>query len=64
MKNLLYIFIGGGTGSLVRYFLGKFVEANFSSTFPVGTLVINIVASLILGSFVGSNYKIDDLGGL
>ena len=60
MKNLLYIFIGGGTGSLVRYFLGKFVESNFSSTLPIGTLVINIAASFILGSFVGSNYKIDE----
>jgi CrcB protein len=60
MKNLLYIFLGGGTGSLVRYFLGKFVQNNLPTSFPVGTLLINIAASFILGAFVGSIYKIDE----
>jgi fluoride exporter len=60
MKNLFYIFIGGGTGSLVRYFFGKFVQANFSTTFPYGTLAVNVVASFILGAFVGSTLKIDE----
>ncbi len=60
MKNLFLIFIGGGTGSLIRYFFGKFVQVNFSGTFPYGTLAVNVAASLILGAFVGSTYKMDE----
>ncbi len=60
MKNLFLIFIGGGTGSLVRYFLGKFAQNNFPNTFPIGTLAVNVVASFILGIFVASSFKINE----
>ncbi len=60
MKNIFLIFVGGGSGSLVRYFLGRFVQTNLPTTFPVGTLVINIAASFILGIFVGSTLKLDE----
>ena len=60
MKNLFLIFIGGGTGSLVRYFLGKFIQANFPASFPIGTLAVNVTASFILGVFVGNTYKMEE----
>jgi len=51
--NLLAIFIGGGFGSVVRYGLSRWVYANLSSSFPYGTLLVNILSCLILGIFMG-----------
>lgn len=53
MKATFLVFVGGGIGSLARYFLGKFIQPNISLNFPVATLIINILASFILGYFVG-----------
>lgn len=44
---LLYIFIGGGLGSLARYGVG---QINFlQNKLPLGTLTANILACIILG---------------
>ena len=64
MKNLIFIFFGGGAGSLARYFLGKFVHHQILTTFPIGTLIINIAASFILGIFVGKYLQNDSLKAL
>lgn len=52
MKELIVIFIGGGLGSVGRYYLGK-VQLGFPSFMPVGTLVVNITACLVLGVVIG-----------
>ena len=46
--TLLYVFIGGGLGSIARYGTGKLVSLFLNTTFPLGTLVANILACLIL----------------
>ena len=43
------IAIGGGAGSLVRYKLGKYISEKSSSTFPIGTFIINITGAILLG---------------
>lgn len=53
MKHLLLIFLGGGTGSILRYYLGRFIQGYVTSGFPAGTLVINIVACFIIGLLAG-----------
>jgi CrcB protein len=53
MKELIYVFIGGGLGSLVRYLLGKWLNAFHNSTFPFGTFTINIIACFVLGFIIG-----------
>jgi CrcB protein len=53
MKELLYVFIGGGLGSLVRFLLGKWVNSFHNSNFPFGTFIINIVACFVLGFIIG-----------
>ena len=53
MRALLMVFIGGGLGSIVRYSLGKWVNALHGHNFPYGTLVANIVACFALGLIVG-----------
>jgi len=47
------VFAGGGLGSLLRYQLGRFINQAYLPTFPFATLVINIVASFILGCVLG-----------
>ena len=41
--------IGGAAGSVARFALGSFIQTRVSGPFPVGTLVINIAGSLLLG---------------
>ncbi len=53
MNQLLLIFIGGGLGSLTRFWLGKFIQENIAKPFPFSTLGVNVLASIILGIFVG-----------
>jgi CrcB protein len=56
---LWYIAAGSAIGGVSRYLLGGFVQRLAASTFPVGTLVINIGGSFLLGfilrSAVGSS---------
>ncbi|GAB3892464.1 fluoride efflux transporter CrcB [Spirosoma agri] len=48
------VFMGGGTGSLVRYLTGRFIPATLSGApFPTAILIVNIVASALLGLVVG-----------
>lgn len=47
--NIILVFIGGGLGSILRY-LTSFLFSNIKFVqVPVGTLSVNVVASLILG---------------
>lgn len=50
--NYLWIAIGAVVGASARYFLSTFVGRHFSTSFPYGTLLINITGSLILGFFL------------
>jgi fluoride exporter len=46
---LLYIAIGSALGGVSRYLFGGFVQRLVDTTFPAGTLVINITGSFLLG---------------
>lgn len=48
----LWIALGAIVGASARYFLSGYVARAFSSTFPYGTLIINITGSLLLGFFL------------
>lgn len=45
--------IGGGLGSICRYFAGTLIQQKSTSTFPIGTLTINILGSLLIGLLIG-----------
>ena len=45
---LLTIALGGAAGTLARYGLGAWAQ-RYSAGFPIGTLVINVLGSLLLG---------------
>jgi CrcB protein len=42
--------MGGALGSVSRYWLNGAVSARFGETFPLGTLVVNVIGSLIIGA--------------
>lgn len=46
---ILFICLGGVLGTLSRYYLGKWITSQRSFMFPLGTWVINITGSLLLG---------------
>jgi CrcB protein len=48
-KSLFLIFIGGGTGSLIRYLLHFYTHKNIQTSFPLGTLLANAAASFLIG---------------
>lgn len=48
MRDIILVFTGGGIGSLLRYFFGKFFSAVIP-TFPIATLLANVSGSFILG---------------
>ena len=48
----LYIFIGGGLGSLLRFLIGKLAVRVTRTDFPAGTLITNILACGLLAILV------------
>jgi CrcB protein len=45
----IFVTVGGAAGALARYWLSGWVTEAFVSFFPLGTLVVNVVGSLLLG---------------
>ena len=52
MKELLYIFLGGGLGSVLRYLIHLLINGRGAvQGFPWSTFTINIAGSLLIGIF-------------
>jgi fluoride exporter len=49
MTKLFLVFLAGGAGSLARYLLSGWVQRQGTESFPLGTLVINILGCLLIG---------------
>lgn len=44
-----YVAVGGALGSVARYLVGTLVQARAGAGFPVGTLLVNVTGSLLIG---------------
>jgi CrcB protein len=51
--NVLVVLVGGALGALARYQLDGLIQDHTHGAMPVGTLVINVSGSLVLGLLVG-----------
>lgn len=60
MKQLLFVFIGGGFGSVLRYLIGKWLN-NSETGIPYGTFTVNILGSLLIGVILGYAAKNETL---
>ncbi len=43
------VLVGGGVGALMRYIAGLAIAARIGGRFPLGTLVINVTGSFLIG---------------
>ncbi len=55
MKQILLVFLGGGTGSILRYLISR--SLNNATILPLGTLVVNVLGSLIIGLILGLGFR-------
>jgi len=53
MNPYLLVAVGGALGSVARYGTGVLVGTVWRQSFPLGTMLINIVGSLAMGLLVG-----------
>lgn len=49
MDKVILVGVGGFIGANVRYWLSAWIDQNFGLRFPLGTFIINLTGSLILG---------------
>jgi len=54
--NLIWVFVGGGSGSLCRYGIAKLM-ANYKMDFPLATFIANVISCIILGYLIGLTMK-------
>ncbi len=50
---ILLLALAGGLGAVARFALDSFITNRWSSPLPVGTVVINVTGSLLLGLLTG-----------
>src|SRR5271155_4295746 len=49
LLKYLFVGLGGGLGSILRFWLGGYIGSKMGTRFPYGTLVINITGSFLIG---------------
>ena len=53
LKTIFYIGIGGAIGSILRYFTALLIGKIWQSSFPLATLITNLLGCFLIGLFVG-----------
>lgn len=54
MKTALLVFLGGGLGSVTRYWVSILMQQQLAPKLPLfGTLTVNILGSLLIGLLMG-----------
>ncbi len=56
MSHWFYVFLGGGLGSVMRYFIGLWLNAH-PYFMPYGTFAVNILGSFLIGLAGGISLK-------
>lgn len=49
MEKYLFVLAGGAVGSLLRYIAGNAIMQRYGGRFPLGTVLINITGSFLIG---------------
>ena len=61
MRNLFYIFIGGGLGSVMRFLVSNYTQKLWNiNSFPMGTFAVNIVGCFLIGILSAYFLKADN----
>lgn len=59
MKELILLFIGGGTGSVLRYLISAECNKVNNSDFPLGTLIVNVTGCVLIGLFYSLSTRLN-----
>lgn len=52
MKALIYVFLGGGAGSIFRFMISNYAhKLPMAGSFPIGTLLANVFGCFCIGIF-------------
>ncbi len=57
IRNLLFVALGGGLGSVLRYLTSFWIGKSYSSAFPLGTFIINVLGCFVIGFLIGLSSK-------
>lgn len=49
MKYLVFVALGGAAGSVSRYLLSQWTQAQWQGAFPLATLLVNLLGSCAIG---------------
>ncbi|MFO0751377.1 MAG: fluoride efflux transporter CrcB [Myxococcota bacterium] len=49
MERFLWVCLAGGVGSGARYLIGLWASERYATTFPLGTLVVNLLGCFLMG---------------
>lgn len=61
MRNLVYIFLGGGFGSVMRFLISNYTQKLWNiNAFPMGTFVVNMTGCFLIGLLTAYFIKIDN----
>jgi len=57
MKNVLWVGLGGGIGSISRYLFQRWIYQLYPGHFPWGTFGVNFLGCFLIGIFWGMSFR-------
>ncbi|MGC4128546.1 MAG: fluoride efflux transporter CrcB [Bergeyella sp.] len=62
MREIIYVFLGGGAGSVLRFLVSNYTQKLWNiNAFPMGTFVVNITGCFLIGILSAYFLKIDNV---
>ena len=58
LKTFLFIFLGGGLGSVFRYGTTLLTQKFYTHSFPLATFLVNVIGCFIIGFLMGLSEKL------
>lgn len=52
LQSILFVGIGGFFGSILRYLITLYIDLSSGTTFPFGTLTVNMAGSFLVGIII------------
>lgn len=53
MQHVFLVALGGGVGAACRHLVNQWTLKTFGPGFPIGTMMVNVLGSLLMGLLVG-----------
>lgn len=57
MNDVVFVAVGGAVGAIARFWIVGVIQQRTRSVLPIGTMVVNVAGSLLLGLLVGLHLR-------